>query len=1366
MSVAGVHTGANPFLKPDIQYAMKPKLSISSFMCCFGIALLFILPNFVTAQTIYTFAGGKAGDGRPALESSIGEVRIVKADTLDNVFIYDWQTRTIRRVDAASSMMKTIAGGGMINFGDTVAALDYDLGSINDFTVHASGTIYIAELNGIRKLDTLTGKLILVAGRNFGYSGDNGPAIDAGFDHVTSIATDNAGNIYVTDDNRIRKIDILTGIITRIAGSGSVGFSGNNGLAINAELGQPKYIGIDSANNLFIGDQSGSMIRKITASTGIISAFAGTGMTGYSGDGGQAKLAKIDLRGITVDSSLDIYIADESRIRKIDKTTSVITTVAGTGNLTGPANDDGPATAANILGILGIGISAKGKIYISDLGHFAVRQFNIANGVIKRHIGNGFVGVAGIGGLAADAQLLNTGQIVIDRKNNMYISDESNARIFRIDGVTKIISVYAGTGIHGVPYHGDGGPAIAANIGAPARMAIDTAGNLYFDDNHQFIKKIEALTGKITTIAGTPSNISAGDNGPATAASFANIGGIAIDAMNNIYVSDQYVHKIRKVDSSGTITTIAGTGSNGFSGDGGPATAAALFFPSALAFDKQGNLYIADFTNFRIRKIEKLTGKITTVAGNGLQAYAGDNGPATAASITYITGLAIDNANNIFISDNLSHRIRKITSQTGNISAYAGNGAPGYNGDSIPAITAMINTPADIAIDTSGRIYFGDYENRRVRMIQPLSDSAKPVLKGIVYYDNNLNGVKDAGEPLANDIVVSAKKSGLEIRVPTKAGKFEIKADTGAYITTVLDQPYYNIVPASVNSTLANFISKDSISFALQPIAGKKDLTVTIRSVGPVRQGTQLAYDIEYANIGTTDASDVRLRFIKSFKTKLDSSAPIRTSLVGDTLIWNLNTLAAQAKGKIRVYTKVGILPLAGVNDSLFTSAIISHSVADLTPASDTSRLKQRVSGAFDPTNKQESHAGAISPQQVANGEYLNYLVRFQNTGNDTAIHVEIRDTLDLNLDAATVQTISSSHPYQLSIADGNKLSWKFDSILLPDSNATKNGSVGYLAFRVKVKTTLVPGDEIKNSSTIYFDYNTSVITNKTVTVVKNLRAPSTRPVLNLSSILYCILSGDQKLKITNKPTTYTAKVYLNDSLLNIAADTSFIIKPQLLTSGDHNLRVHFVNETGENTLITVIKINPAVVPETDLLTDKNAVTSESESFILTGVNKKDGGTIPLYTFARDRSFSSILKAESTSATATITASLLANGDNWLYLRMRTSESCFTNSTAIDSVKVTKTITTGIVDLDNPSLTVNAYPNPFERGFTISGLNSSKTYLVLVRDSKGVLTATYSIANKATFYIAGDAWLKGIYWITMIDVKRSRTMGSMGVIKQ
>ncbi|MEI6508750.1 MAG: T9SS type A sorting domain-containing protein [Bacteroidota bacterium] len=388
-------------------------------------------------------------------------------------------------------------------------------------------------------------------------------------------------------------------IITTIAGGGSPSTGvGDGGAATSAYLQKPTSIALDAVGNIYIADMYNNRIRKVNVSTGVITTLAGNGVAGFSGDGGRADSASLD-------------------------------------------------------NPFGVAIDTYGNLFISDRMNSRIRKVNMSSGIITTVAGNGYTLYAGDGGAATSASINNQNGIAVDAFGNLFIADAGNNRIRKVTASTGIITTVAGNGTYG--YSGDGSAATSAKLYSPMGVTIDSYGNLFIaDEGNNRIRKVNASTGIITTVAGNGAGYFSGDGGRADTTSLKYPYGVTVDANGNLIIADSWNSRVRKVNAStGIITTIAGNGSNYYSGDGGLATSAVLYFPYCIAFDSNGNLIIADTYNYRIRKVTFPNSGIKEINDKSFSIY-----PNPANNILFIESSGLTQFESLIIAD-LSGRIVK-----------------------------------------------------------------------------------------------------------------------------------------------------------------------------------------------------------------------------------------------------------------------------------------------------------------------------------------------------------------------------------------------------------------------------------------------------------------------------------------------------------------------------------------------------------------------------------------------------------------------------------------------------------------------------------------------------------------------------------
>ncbi len=659
---------------------------------------------------------------------------------------------------AVSGFITTVAGSAwtFTNPSGLATTAPLGLGFTAGVAADAAGNFYIADPPNHRVFKVTTGGVLsVVAGTGLaGFTGD-GPATGNRLNFPSGVAVDSVGNVYISDTGNQRIRRVSGGIMTTIAGNGNFGFGADNVPATTTSLANPNGLAVDNAGNVYFADTNNNRIRKISG--GVIATVAGNGAFGFTGDNVAATTTALaNPFGVFVDGSLNIYIADTQnhRIRKVDAATNQIATIAGTG--VQASSPDGPALSTSIDRPRSVLLDLSGNVVFTDHGGNKIRK--IVAGSVSTIAGDGSFAFAGDGSAATAASLANPSGMSIDGSGNLYIADGPNERIRKIAGAN--ISTVAGNGLF--KYAGDGFPATSASLDGPNSAAVDGSGNLYIADvGNQVIRRVTPA-GAIGTFAGTGSlGTTLGDGGAATAAplsypfgvaagtggvyitdtfyrgrirqvnggiistpgtGFNNEMGVAADGAGNIYIADSAANRIRKISvPSMTLTTIAGTGAAGGTGDGGPATSATLNFPTAVAIDPSGNVYVADRNNHRIRRIDAITGIITTVAGAGTAGFSGDNAAATAAQLSSPNGVAVTvtaGGTVLYIADTNNQRIRKMT-VGGVITTFAGTGIFGFTGDNGPATNASLASPHGVALDAAGNVYITDTSNDRVRRVIP-----------------------------------------------------------------------------------------------------------------------------------------------------------------------------------------------------------------------------------------------------------------------------------------------------------------------------------------------------------------------------------------------------------------------------------------------------------------------------------------------------------------------------------------------------------------------------------------------------------------------------------------------------------------------
>jgi sugar lactone lactonase YvrE len=593
--------------------------------------------------TLTTFAGngvpGPAGDGGLATAAQLSGPRSVSLDASANVYIADSSNNRIRMV-GTDGTITTVAGNPAAGFsGDGGSARAATLSSPSGVLVDASGNLFILDRANqrIRKIDPF-GRIFTVAGTGTaGFSGDGGPAtaaqlfLDTGSNRM---ALDASSNLYIPDtlNHRIRKVS-ADGNIATVAGNGTSGFSGDNGLATAAQLASPRSVALDSSGNLYISDTGNNRIRKVTSGT--ISTFAGTGNFGFNGEGLAATSSFLaNPNGLIFDPAGNLYFADElnNRVRRI--AAGIVTTLAGQGP--GFSGDNGPLLSARFYSPGGIATDPSGNVFIADTRNARIRKLT-PTGTLTTVAGNGSTSTNGSGGPALTTAIGIVNDVAVDRNTGAVFFAGTDNRVRKL-GTDGSITVVAGSGTSGLI----DGPATEAQIANPQGVAVAPNGDVYVTDSNNRIRKLSS--GVVTTVAGNGST--QGDGGPAIDALLSGARKIVVESSTgNIYFTERTTGRLRKIDTSGIITSVLTSGAGW-----------------GLGFDFSGDLYSSGYSLISKTPPGGTTTRIASPGTNtaSVQGFTGDSGAAKLVAIA-AAGLAVSPAGEVYFADDQDQLIRKLT---------------------------------------------------------------------------------------------------------------------------------------------------------------------------------------------------------------------------------------------------------------------------------------------------------------------------------------------------------------------------------------------------------------------------------------------------------------------------------------------------------------------------------------------------------------------------------------------------------------------------------------------------------------------------------------------------------------------------------
>ena len=707
-------------------------------------------------------------------------------------------------LDSGNRQIRRVASSGIIA---SVVSVDADC---TDMKVGRDGAYYLASSALVFKV-TAEGKKTIIAGTGVpGNSRDGGQATAGPIDaQVAGIALDSNDNVYFVEASRVRKVT-PAGIITTVAGTTTSGYSGDNGPAINAQLNYPRSLAFDAANNLYIPDTSNYRVRRVDTN-GNITTIAGNSSYGPAVNG-KATSSPLEFPyGISVDAFGNVFFTDSgaNSLLKIDSASGVLSVLAGGGT---PSFADGPSNNVFLDGPAGVGVESNGSILFTELSSNRVRRFSSGN--VRTVAGR--VRMGGDNGPATEAPLNSPIGVSFDKLGNLFIADAEAHQVRKVT-LDGLISTVAGTGLAGSP--APGAVASASAIPRNLAVAVDSSGNVFVAASKVVYRISPNGVINIYAGTETPGSGGAGDGGPAVRASFTYISGLAVDSANNLYIGDHANNRVRKVSAAdGTISAFAGTGMAGLFGDNGPASAAQLrgFYSMSLAVDGKNNVYINDDGNHRVRMVSP-AGVISTVAGNGQAGDPDDGVEARNAPLNLPTGLAVDSAGVIYIATTVAqyfgnHTISRI--EGGIIRAIGGRGTVPV-ADDLPALTTSGFDAHGMKSDANGDLVVTDYSGGVVRKLMRNSprelvasegnnQSAPPFAalpKPLRVQLNGRAGPGVAGEPVTFKVTAGdATLSGAS--VPTDdTGAALVAVTLGAAGPVIVTATAAGLSPVSFNAT-------------------------------------------------------------------------------------------------------------------------------------------------------------------------------------------------------------------------------------------------------------------------------------------------------------------------------------------------------------------------------------------------------------------------------------------------------------------------------------------------------------------------------------------------------------------------------------
>jgi streptogramin lyase len=707
------------------------------------VAVCFTFTSTVVAGPLSTIAGGKPGAPLPALKTGLTLFGVASGPLSSGLGDRTFVGGSHLVFELSGSALVRAAGCGVRGFaGDGGPALDAQLRDPTDLAIDGSGNLWIADAGNfrVRKVDAKTGLISTVAGSGVDGFPLEGAATDSPLGAIAAIAVSPSGDLWIADSTHflLFLVPAGSGRIQRVAGTGEAGYDADGLLALQSRVGMILSMVADERGNLWMADATSFRVRYLDAFSGTLTTVAGGGgIEGVAADGGLATNAALLPVALARDGTGNLYLADalcsqglarcpgcligacatkgpgSDLLRIVDGGLGLIKTVAGGGFPADGLGDGGSPRAAVFALTTRISISGS-QLFLADALHRRLRAMDLNFTVIRTAAGNGAEAYAGDGGSPLEALLARPNDLALSPRGELWIADTGNDRVRVISADGQKIETAAGGGTppDGI---GDGLPAPLAALRSPRGVASDPLGNLWIaDTGNQRVRLVEGILGAIVTRAGgIPAAIGRGDGGPAITAQLISPVDVLPGPLGEYWISDAGDARVRFADPAGFISTFAGGGLD--FGDGAPATSAFLQEPGALAMDSIGNIYIVEEGASRVRAVDRATGLIRTVAGRASIILPELAGQALPDEILRPSGLALDAAGNLWVGDSAGHRLLQADPSSGRLSPIAGTGNEGYSPDGVPAHLAQLSSPTGILLEAQGTLLFAEGGNGLVR---------------------------------------------------------------------------------------------------------------------------------------------------------------------------------------------------------------------------------------------------------------------------------------------------------------------------------------------------------------------------------------------------------------------------------------------------------------------------------------------------------------------------------------------------------------------------------------------------------------------------------------------------------------------------